>query len=283
MPELPEVETLIRALRKSVVGARVVDVRVLSARAIAGQTPRQFEELLRGRRIMKLERRGKHIVASLSDDLALLCHLRMTGRFYLQPKSPAPAVPHTRVLFELPERWLIFRDPRSLGRLQVLTRANAACAVAKLGIEPLSRGFSVRALTQLLRRSRAPIKAFLLDQTRLAGVGNIYASESLFRARIDPRRRACSVTDAEAEQLQRAIRQTLQTALRVGHGLWSAPVHAPENYDGVFYFGETRRPKVRERLLVYDREGKPCPHCGAPIRRLRQSNRSTYFCARCQK
>lgn len=283
MPELPEVEVLVRHLRPLLKNRTILAARVRRAKVVAPASPRQFVRALRGGRFCGLTRRGKYLLFRLrkpgrSERLTLMGHLGMTGRMYLLPaKAPLPR--HAAVMLNLGRANFIFEDTRYFGRLTLDLRA-----LGKLGPEPLGAEFTPKRFANALDRSRQAIKVKLLDQSLLAGVGNIYASEALFRAGIAPTLPARRLTGAQVKRLWRAVREVLGEAIECGSTV-------PLNYsgegarDGLFYFG--RAPGApdyyEERLRVYDRAGRPCPQCGAAIKRRVQAARSTYYCPRCQR
>jgi formamidopyrimidine-DNA glycosylase len=200
----------------------------------------------------------------------------MTGRLFVA-KNTAPLPKHAAVVFDLGSRRLVFEDPRAFGRLTLDTTA-----LARLGPEPLDDTFTPAKFALALRRSSQAIKVKLLDQSLVSGVGNIYASESLFRARLSPRRAARRLQPAQIQRLRRAIRAVLAEAIAWGSTL---PLHFDGGSgDGLFYFGRAVGTPAHdhERLLVYDRAGQPCVVCGTPIRRIVQAARSTFFCPQCQ-
>ncbi len=283
MPELPEVEVLVRHLGPLVENRTITGVRVHRAKVLASTSRRRFTRTLRGARFMGLSRRGKYLLFTLqpagaTEPRTLVGHLGMTGRMYLLP-APAVLPKHAAVVLELGRDKFVFEDTRYFGRLTF-----DGTVLERLGPEPLDSGFTVPGFGQHLRRSSQAIKVKLLDQSLVAGLGNIYASEALFRAGISPTLPARRLTRAQVGRLWRAIREVLSEAIQCGSTV-------PLNYsgrgerDGLFYFG--RAPDTadfyEERLRVYDREGRPCPKCGARIRRLVQAGRSTFFCPRCQR
>ena len=282
MPELPEVEVLVRHLRPSLQGRRIRAVHVRRPKIILPDGVRQFERALRGAKFCGLERRGKYLVFELrppgaTGQFTLVGHLGMTGRMYLLPSGSA-LPKHAAVVLDVgPERF-VFEDTRYFGRLTRDTRA-----LDRLGPEPLGADFTAGRLAAGLRGSRQAVKIKLLDQALLAGVGNIYASEALFRACIRPSRPAGKLNSAELQRLWRAVRAVLREAIAAGS---TVPLHFGGNGggDGLFYFG--RAPGApdyyEERLRVYDRAGQPCVRCGTAIRRSVQAARSTYYCPRCQ-
>jgi formamidopyrimidine-DNA glycosylase len=270
MPELPEVETIRRHLAPHVEG-RVLDaLDVLDARWCRPLAPEELAAAVTGRRVERLSRRGKYLVWELEDDVFLLVHLRMTGTLLLDPPEP---VPHTRVRFAVGEHRLAFVDPRRFGtgELAIGPDTLAAFFAARLGVEPLGPDFTSTHLRALAKGSRAPVKAFLLDQKRVAGVGNIYADEALFRARVHPLRPANRLTTAQAA----ALRDAVVTSLEAGIAAKGATIDDFRDPDGV-------RGGFQDQFLVHRREGEPCPVCGGPVRKLRAAGRGTYVCERCQ-
>ncbi len=282
MPELPEIEVLARHLRPLLRGKTIQGVSVRCAKVLRPGSPREFQRALRHATFTGLSRRGKYLLFQFQPrkgdkPIVLLGHLGMTGRMFLAPKD-ARLPKHAAVIFDLGGCHLIYEDQRYFGRMTLdLT------AVAKLGPEPLSGEFQPAKFAALLKRSRQAIKVKLLDQTVVAGIGNIYASEALFRARLSPRRPANRLAFAEVKRLWRAIRGVLTEAVEAGS---TVPLHfGAGKTDGLFYFG--RAPGAPdfydERLRVYDRAGRPCLNCRRPIRRITQAARSTYYCAHCQR
>jgi len=282
MPELPEVEVLARHLRPLIRGKTIRDVTVHRAKVLLPTRPREFRRTLRGAKFIGLSRRGKYLLFQLraksgGKPISLLGHLGMTGRIFLASKDwPLPK--HTAVALDLGKNNLIYEDTRYFGRLTLDTSA-----VTRLGPEPLDDGFKADTFAQLLKRSRQAIKVRLLDQQLVAGVGNIYASEALFRARISPRLAANKLTIVQVRRLRLAIRVVLTEAIRYGS---TVPLNlGGDKSDGLFYFGSAPDTPdfYEERLRVYDREGQPCPNCRQPIKRITQAARSTFFCPYCQR
>ena len=283
MPELPEVEVLARHLRPLLTGQIIRSVAVRRAKVLQPTSSARFQKELCGAKFLGLHRRGKYLLFELRrpgtrEKFFLLGHLGMTGRMYLAPKN-APLPKHAAVVLRLGARNFIYEDPRYFGRLTL----NLA-AVEKLGPEPWAETFTPEQFHRKLKTSRQPVKVKLLDQSIIAGVGNIYASEALFRAGISPRRAARKLTPGGAQRLLSAIRAVMQEAIDGGSTL-------PLNFTGglqtdrLFYFGRaTGTPDYyAERLHVYDRAGQPCLTCARPIKRLVQAARSTFFCPHCQK
>ncbi|HLL16583.1 MAG TPA: bifunctional DNA-formamidopyrimidine glycosylase/DNA-(apurinic or apyrimidinic site) lyase [Pyrinomonadaceae bacterium] len=276
MPELPEVELVARALDGLVGSRRVVTARLLRAGLAPDTPPAVFARRLRGRRIERVTRRGKHILFEFEGAQTLIAHLRMTGRFLLLP--PAASLPkHTHALFYLDdERCLVFSDQRHFGMMKLVGAAELSHAkeLRLLAPEPFSGDFTPAYLSATFARTRRTLKETLLDQTKVTGLGNIYAAEALFLARINPFRAAHEISTRRLPRLHRAILEVFDEA--IAHG--STMNVDPENIDGSYYDGG-----FRGRWRVYDREGEPCLGCRASIRRIMHAGRSTYFCPRCQR
>lgn len=282
MPELPEVEVLARHLRPALHGKVIRSVQVRRAKVLRPTSERALQRALTGARFKRLDRRGKYLLFEfmspvLGRPLTVLGHLGMTGRMFVA-RAGEPLPKHAAVVLEFGRGRLVYEDQRYFGRFTL-----DLAAVAKLGPEPLADGFPLADFARALKRSRQPVKVKLLDQSLIAGVGNIYASEALFRAGLSPRKAANKLTGAQIEKLARAIRETLADAVKFGS---TVPLNFhPEETDGLFYYGLAAGAPdyYEERLRVYDRAGQPCVRCGAPIRRIVQAARSTYYCPRCQK
>ena len=276
MPELPEVELVARALDGLVSGLRIEAARLIRPGLAPGNTPREFARSLRGARFEKVGRRGKHILAELDNGRVLITHLRMTGRFLLLPaRRPLPK--HTHALFRLDDgRRLAFTDQRHFGLMKLVGADELfeTKELRSLAPEPFSEEFTPAYLGAALARSRRTLKAILLDQTKVTGLGNIYAAEALFVARANPFAVAADFSRRRLPRLHAAILEVLRES--IAHG--STMNVDPENIDGSYYGGA-----YEGRWRVYDREGEPCPACRAPIRRFAHAGRSTYFCPRCQK
>ena len=270
MPELPEVETIRRHLAPHVEGRTLRRLEILDPRWSRPLAPAELSDALEGRTIERLSRRGKYLVWELSGEAYLLVHLRMTGTLLLDPVGDPP---HNRVWFELGDHRLAFTDPRRFGTGELALGEDAldAFLAARLGVEPLDDGFSGEHLHALARTSRAPIKAFLLDQKRVAGVGNIYADEALFRARIHPLRPANRLTRAQSNALRDAVVASLEAGI-VAKGATIDDFRDPYGVSGTF----------QDRFQIHLREGEPCRNCGSPVRKLRAAGRGTYVCERCQ-
>ncbi len=272
MPELPEVETIRRRLEAALVGATIRDV-VLNDSSVCQMSEAQLRALIDGRRITALRRRGKYLLIDLGDVVAIV-HLRMTGQLLLRVESSCVPLAGRQPRFALrltPDVELSFRDVRRFGRLWALPAAEERDFFAGMGPEPFGDEFTVMYLRAALEGRRAPLKAFLLDQRRLAGVGNIYADEALFRARLHPLRAAGSVGPREAQRLHAAILETLQAGID-HNGSSIESFLDPAGQPGTF----------QDILNVYQRTGQPCRVCSAPVRRVVVGGRGTHFCAHCQ-
>ena len=276
MPELPEIETIRRQLAPALEGRRLERMEVLDPRWCEPAPPSALEDAVGGRIIERLGRRGKYLVVSLEEDVHLAMHLRMTGNLLLTHTTD-PDPPYLRVRFVLgPDgaKELLFTDVRRFGTGAVLLGSDALAEffASRLGVEPLSSDFTAEALRALAKGRRAPVKAFLLTQERIAGVGNIYADEALWRARIHPLRPVGSLKRAQIEVLRDAVVETLNAGIDAK----GASIDDFRHADGALG-------SFQDRFLVYSREGEPCPRCGKPIRKLRAAGRGTYLCPNCQR
>ena len=275
MPELPEVETVARDLRRAgVEGCRIRAAAVFWPRIVTGLAPDEFARRIRGRRILAIGRRAKYLVFLLPGDLTLLVHLRMTGRFILAA-APGERGPHDHVVLSLDDgRELRFHDSRKFGRW-VLT-STPERILGRLGPEPLDKAFGAEAFADRTVAHRRQLKPLLLDQAFIAGVGNIYADEALWEARLHPQRLANTLSRNEARELYRAVRRVLRRGIaNRGTSLGMGRAN--------FYGANGRRGANQNGLRVFRRTGQPCPRCGAPIRRLIVGQRSTHVCTDCQK
>jgi formamidopyrimidine-DNA glycosylase len=270
MPELPEVETIVRDLRRLVTGSEIRSVAVRKDDLIDGSS-REFEAALRGRRIHEVSRRAKNIVFDLGSD-RLIINLGMTGRVLVQTADEGEPG-YVGVRFGLGDgRGMLYQDVRRFGRLEVVPTEAWEKRAAQLGVEPLSTDLTSESLFALTRMSKVAVKPWLMDQRRVVGIGNIYASEALFRAGVNPRKAARRLTRREAISLCDSLQTVLSEAIEFrGTTLL-------DYRDATGERGEFAR-----RLRVYDRANEPCMVCGEPIRRIVQSGRSTFFCRRCQR
>jgi formamidopyrimidine-DNA glycosylase len=275
MPELPEVETIRRQLAPFIEGRRVERMEILDPRWCQPAEPAALEDAVRGRMIERVGRRGKYLILGLEDDVYVVMHLRMTGNLLIAvPEDDVDGKPHLRVLFELDsgER-LLFVDVRRFGTGVVLLGPEALAEYfdSRLGVEPLGPEFTADALREAAKGRKAPVKAFLLSQERIAGVGNIYADEALFRARIHPLRPVGKLKRPQIVALRDAVVETLEAGIDARGATIDDFRHA-DGAEGSF----------QDRFLVHTREGEPCPRCGNTIRKLRAAGRGTYVCERCQ-
>jgi formamidopyrimidine-DNA glycosylase len=264
MPELPEVETIARNLRPALVGRKVIATHLLWPRSLETPSPGLFQERISGQTIRDTGRRGKFIILPLSTD-TLLIHLRMSGDLRMEPDVGAVAA-HDRLVLSLDDgNRLAFNDTRKFGRVWLVE--DPACVTGDLGPEPLDEAFTPAVLHQALQARRRQLKPLLLDQTFLAGLGNIYADESLHRARLHPLTPSQSVTRAQAEALWQAIRETLNEGIRRNGA----------SIDWVYRGGD-----FQNFFRAYQRTGQPCPQCGTPIERMLVGQRGTHYCPACQ-
>ena len=275
MPELPEVEHVVRALRSAVTGRTIVAAQLRLPRTAPLMTSRSFARKLKGARIEGVSRRGKYILIQLSEDRVLLVHLRMTGKF-VRISSDQKLPPYSHAVFYLDDdSVLVFSDMRQFGRMNLVAAAKLAesAELKILAPEPFAATFTVDHLRQILSRSHRSLKQLLLDQTKVLGLGNIYASEALFLARISPFAEAARLSRGRVLRLHEAIRHILEEAIAAGSTL-----RIDLDDEGSSYIGSSER-----FWRVYEREGEPCVRCSGKIRRAVQGGRSTYYCTRCQR
>jgi formamidopyrimidine-DNA glycosylase len=275
MPELPEVETIRRGLALRISGRRIIEAQ-LRRPDLRRPFPPMLAERLSGARIGALARRGKYILIEVDDSGTLLLHLGMSGRITAS-NGGSPEMPHDHVVLTLDDGTVVrFNDPRRFGTLDYVERGREAAhpLLAGLGPEPLGAGFDGAYLSRALAGRMTPIKSALLDQRIVAGLGNIYVCEALYRARVSPRRLAASVAGARAGRLVQAIRAVLDEAIAAGGSSLRDYVQANGELG---YF--------QHRWAVYSREGEPCPGCDCAegVRRMVQAGRSTFFCAKRQR
>jgi formamidopyrimidine-DNA glycosylase len=271
MPELPEVETIRRQLAPHVEGRVLERVEILDARWSLPRAPQELVDAVQGRRVERLGRRGKYFIFELEDEVFLLVHLRMTGNLLL---DPAPDTPYQRVIFTLDDgHELRFCDPRRFGTGELALGVDGLEAFfdGKLGIEPLGDELTGPRLKALARGRRAPVKAFLLDQRHIAGVGNIYADEALFRARIHPLRPAGQLSTKQCTELVDAVKLVLAAGIDAG-GSTIDDFRHPDGVAGAF----------QNDFLVHLRRGEPCHTCGTTVIKLVAAGRGTYVCESCQ-
>ena len=275
MPELPEVETIRRQLAPHMEGRRLEELEVLDPRWCQPAHRDELADAVRGRRIERVSRRGKYLLVGLEDEVTLVMHLRMTGNLLrVGEEEDTPDRPYVRARLVLDDgHRVLFPDPRRFGTGEVLLGDDAVEDYfgSRLGIEPLSPDFTADALRAMARDRRAPVKAFLLSQERVAGVGNIYADEALFRARLHPLRPVGTLRRGQIASLRDAVVESLEAGIDAR----GATIDDFRHADGA-------RGSFQDRFLVHRREGAPCPRCGSKIRKLRAAGRGTYVCPRCQ-
>ncbi len=271
MPELPEVEAVTRALREDgLPNAFLQEARMERPLVTRPQDPLEVEALTSRVTVLAVRRRAKNILIDLSNEHTLRIHLRMTGDVSIKTE-PYDAPRTLRAQWTIhPDRCLVFVDPRALGRIHVHKTSEVSKVLGKLGPEPLSEEFTKERFLAIARSSRLPAKLFLMDQNKIAGLGNIYAAEVLFRAGISPQKAIASLSTARLIRLWSVIRETLQIAV---HSIYNA-YRSPGGY---------RQHRDDFHRMVYGRKGEGCIRCGRPIRKEEQGGRSTYFCAHCQR
>jgi formamidopyrimidine-DNA glycosylase len=268
LPELPEVETIKNELSPHVIGRRFTDVIICDAKLVKQPSVDEFRRKLIGQSISDLKRRGKYLIFRLLNGGALVIHLKMTGAMLL---NPVQTDRYSRVIFQLDNgSRLVFTDRRRLGAIWLLE--NEQTVIGKLGPEPLDSEFTAETLAKRLHKRQAPIKAVLLDQAFIAGIGNMYADEALFAAKIHPLRQSNSLSPEEIRNLHKAIVDVLRSAID-SKGASIDTYKRPDGQLGT----------AHDNFRVAHRGGKPCPVCGTPIQRLAIRNRGSYFCPRCQK
>jgi formamidopyrimidine-DNA glycosylase len=274
MPELPEAETIVRDLRARLPGSTIARVTVRHADVLhTGLTPASLRARLRNRGIQDVSRRGKNVILELAGGLRLVINLGMTGRVVTSDAPGAGALRHVAVTLSLTDgRAVLYDDARRFGDLDLRDERGWLARDAELGVEPLSDAFTADRLRELTRTSIVPIRNWLLDQRRVAGVGNIYAVEALFRAGIRPTRRARTLTRRETAALRDSLRVVLQESIDAR----GTTISDYRDADG-------ERGGFDQRLRAYDRAGLPCVNCGAPIKRVVLSGRSAFYCPHCQR
>lgn len=276
MPELPEVELVAKSLNELVSNRKILAVELLRERLAPFDPPAEFAARLKDSRINFVHRRGKNVLIDLDNNLTLLTHLRMSGRFMILPiERELPK--HTHAVFYLDnETRLAFQDQRHFGLMKILETDNLqeSSEIKKLAPEPFSDDFTPEYLRGVLAKSQKSLKELLLDQTKVCGLGNIYASEALFLARINPQIPANRISERKSNSLFKKIREVL--AESIAHG--STMNVNPENIDGSYYGGE-----YEGHWRVYDRENDSCINCQSKIKRIIQGGRSSYFCPKCQR
>ncbi|MGH7483793.1 MAG: bifunctional DNA-formamidopyrimidine glycosylase/DNA-(apurinic or apyrimidinic site) lyase [Longimicrobiales bacterium] len=274
MPELPEAETIVRDLRPHLTGEVFAGAEVTHADILGpGLTTQKLSHDVAGRRVDGVDRRGKNVVFRLAGGRVVAVNLGMTGRLVMSHAARAGELRHIAVRFPLEGGGaLLFDDMRRFGRVDLFEAAGWRARGEELGAEPLDDAFTAEHLRRLTRASRVPIRNFLLDQRKVAGVGNIYANEALFLAGIRPTRRARTLTRAEIERLHAGLRAVLEDAI-AARGTTLRDYRDGSGAEGTY----------EPRLRVYDRAGASCPNCGSLIKRVVLTNRSAFYCPRCQR
>ncbi len=265
MPELPEVEAVCRKLRREAVGGVIAEVHVLRPGSVKPQRPEELDRAV-GQGVVRVERRGKNILLHLSGGDFLRVHLRMTGNLFVIPDARLYSA-RVRVYFMLKDgRGLVFEDFRALGRVTIHAEAALDRLLKNVGIEPLTKAFTAAKLQEMAKRSKKPAKIFLMDQQHIAGIGNMYAAEALFRARVNPKQPVNRISKAKMAALHAAIPDVLREAVKDAVRAYSKPGSYQEM-----------------DFAVYGRKGEPCNVCGRKIARIVQGGRSTYYCPGCQR
>jgi formamidopyrimidine-DNA glycosylase len=265
MPELPEVETIARSLKPELVGRTILSADLRWARTLATPTPAQFKKQIMGQKILDVSRRAKFLVISM-ETYSFLIHLRMSGDLLIRAGKIKPEK-HDRLLLHLSDQtYLAFNDTRKFGRVWLTNQPEKI--LGKLGPEPLEKGFTPRWLFENLQKHRRALKPLLLDQTFLAGLGNIYTDECLHLAQLHPRAASNNITEEQAQDLHKAIRAVLRKGIRRNGA----------SIDWVYRGGE-----YQNYFRVYDRQGKPCPVCGVAIQKFTVGQRGTHICPNCQR
>jgi formamidopyrimidine-DNA glycosylase len=270
MPELPEVEHAARQLRAWMLGKRIVRATAPKSRVLRGQSPRKFAAALTGRRLQAVERKGKYLMLFFDQGVGVLAHLGMTGK--IVRRAPAELEPYSRARFELKGEVIHLRDPRKFGRLSIISASELSSAkeIAGLGPDAWEEPPTLQSLSEPFAKTKRPVKLVLMDQAVIAGLGNIHVAEALFRAGIDPRRRADRLAPADLGRLADSIRESLAFALAK-----MTPVQGDVAY--------VEEPGTVNPFLVYGKAGERCPRCGATLRSIVQGGRTTHFCPGCQR
>jgi len=273
VPELPEVETVRRRIAPLVEGATIAAAEILDARLTRPVAPGLVADALVGEQIATVERRGKYLLWRLGSGRTLVVHLRMTGSLLHAPRGELPADAYRRATLDLDTGARVgYRDVRRFGTWELLDDGHLRPYLAsRLGPEPLAPSFSSARLARILDGRRAPVKATLLDQRRIAGIGNIYADEALWRSRIHPRRPGGELDRVEIARLHRAVRAALRRGVALNGSTLRDYVAPDGEYGG-----------MQHEFHVYGRLGEPCDRCGRPIERIVVGGRGTWLCARCQ-
>ena len=276
MPELPEVETIVRQLKRQIIDRVIKEVEILRPDQWKLNQPRKAQQALKNQYISEVNRRAKFILIDFQSGCRLIIHLRMTGKLIWAPGKPVIDKFTRTILYFTNGSSLQFNDTRALGSLIFLNCGEEYPSLKRLGVEPLSDDWNLENLKPVCQRSTLTMKNFLMDQNKIAGIGNIYANEILFRSGIHPQRRANTLADSEIEKLFHIIPKILELAIeKMGTTLGNkvSDYRSVYNIEGEF----------QNILTVYGREGDPCLKCGTPIIRIKQKDRSSFICENCQK
>jgi formamidopyrimidine-DNA glycosylase len=268
MPELPEVETIKNELAPNVIGHRIKSIKLLWERTLQQPSKEELERIVRGQEITGIERRGKYLILNLGSGYKLILHMGMSGSLMLGQDNPPP---HTRAIIHLDNDMNIyFNDPRKFGKMYLVKECEHV--FDKLGIEPLSPDFTTQSLAEILKSRKSPVKSVLMNQSLIAGIGNMYADEALFASRIHPLRPADSLTEEEIKSLHQAIQDVLRQGIK-NKGASVTNYFRPDGEAGT----------AHKEFRVAHRKDKPCPVCNTPIQRICVNQRGTCFCPCCQK
>ena len=276
MPELPEVEIVASALHTLIRGNKILQAKLMRKKLAPNETAKSFASKLTNTEIKSVNRRGKHILFELDNKRTLITHLRMTGRFQmLNTDNEDPKFTHA-VFYLKNDNRLVFSDQRHFGFMQIVENINLSKTkeLASLAPEPFSKEFSASYLKKTLKSSSRKIKELILDQTKVCGLGNIYTSEALFKAKIHPQKPANQISTYKVKKLHKFIIEVMQESIAYGSTLHIDPQNLEKNYYGGSY---------ENHWCVYDQEGNHCPNCKNKIKRIKQSGRSSYYCPSCQK
>lgn len=274
MPEMPEIETIRRSLDKHIRGKKITDIEILLPRQIQYIESDAFIERVLHTSIDALERVGKYLLLQLSNEIALVFHLRMTGQLVYVAKGAVDATHHNRVIFHLADgSKLVFSDTRTFGTIYAMRKDELSMikGLAEMGPEPLSAAFSLEYLAKAASGKKTLIKSFLLDQRKIGGLGNIYVDEALFLAGVHPQRQAGSLTEAELEKLHEAVNKVIADGIADGGTTFRD-----------YRDGDGNKGSHQEKLYVYGRDGEACRICGAKLKKTKVGGRGTRFCPKCQ-
>lgn len=274
MPELPEVETIRKTLMVHLKGKKIKKATILLPRLVKLPSPTEFVKQIKNKQIISLQRTGKYLRLILDEDLELIFHFRMTGRLIYEKQGETKDIAHAHVIFYLTDNSkIIYADMRTFGTIYLVNakEKNLIHGLISLGVEPLSKDFTMEYLADRLKKSKKTIKSFLLDQTIIAGLGNIYVDEALFLAGLHPRRMSMSLTLNEIKKLHEAVNDVIKEGIKDGGTSFRDYVN-----------GEGQKGKHQCHLNVYMREGLPCKFCGTIIERIVEGGRGTRICPQCQ-